>query len=203
MMEETNHDWDSHYKTNNTPWVTGEPALELVEYFKELGKAPADALEIGSGVGTDSIWMAQQGSRVTAVDISPTALETAKKNAESAQAKVNFVLGDIRTERPVQANSVDFVYDRGVYHVMTAEQQPSFVDSVADVLRDGGTWLCIAGSADQKRDPAQMGPPQLTAVQLLGAVERRFEILRLARGFFHLPDGSRHLSWVALFGKRR
>jgi cyclopropane fatty-acyl-phospholipid synthase-like methyltransferase len=203
MMEESNHDWDARYKTDETPWVTGKPAEELVQYYKQLGKAPGEALEVGCGIGTDSIFMAQSGSHVTATEISPTAIETAKKNAEAAKVAIDFALCDILVQSPVNAGSIDFVFDRGVFHVMTLAQQPAFVSRIAEVLRDGGTWLCLAGNADQRRDPAELGPPQLTAMQLISAVESHFELLKLDRGYFQLPNGSKHLSWVVLLGKRK
>ena len=50
--------------------------------------APGRALDVGSGEGADAVWLAERGWRVTAVDISATALERAAAHAADAGADV-------------------------------------------------------------------------------------------------------------------
>ena len=196
--------WDDRYKTGKEalPWDTGMPAPELVKYFSSLSSLPKRALEIGCGTGTDAVWMAQQGVLVKAIDISPTAIESAKDKSKAAGVKVDFSAADITQKIPVSEGSVDFVFDRGVYHVMAPEQRATFVDRVAASLEKDGHWLCIAGSADQNRDPESLGPPQLKASELIDNIEPKFEVIALQRASFILPDGNPHLAWQALFKKR-
>ena len=44
-----------------------------------------DVLEIGCGIGTDTINFARAGARVVAIDVSRKSIEVAKKRAEDAQ----------------------------------------------------------------------------------------------------------------------
>ncbi len=196
--------WDDRYKAGKEalPWDTGVPASELVEYFGSLSCVPKRALEIGCGTGTDAIWMAQQGVVVKAIDISPTAIESAKGKTKAAGVKVDFSVSDIVEKMPVSEAGVDFVFDRGVYHVMAPEQRAIFINRVAAALDKGGYWLCLAGSADQNRDPESLGPPQLKASDLIDNIEPKFEVMWLQRASFILPDGKPHLAWKALFKKR-
>jgi SAM-dependent methyltransferase len=48
------------------------------------GMEPGRALDLGCGEGADAIWLAQQGWRVTATDISRTALDRAARQAAAA-----------------------------------------------------------------------------------------------------------------------
>ncbi|MBA3859965.1 MAG: class I SAM-dependent methyltransferase [Cyanobacteria bacterium PR.3.49] len=196
--------WEDHYKnaTERLPWDIGTPAPELQEAFAELDMAGKPVLEIGCGTGTNAIWMAQQKCNVVATDISPTAIEQAKEKAVSAKVEVKFSVADIIEAPAVQPGSVDFVFDRGVFHVMTEENRFRFADRVAESLKAGGFWLTLAGSKDEVRENPEQGPPQLSAVEVITPMENKFEIHRLERSCFELPNGNKHVAWIVLVKKR-
>lgn len=198
--------WDERYVTGTQealPWDTGEPAPELVAYFQILDKAPARALEIGCGTGTNAIWMAKQGSNVIATDVSQQAIATAREKAKKADVNgVQFVIEDILEKNAVPLGSVDFVFDRGVYHVMDVNARSVFTQRVAEALADGGFWLCLAGCADEVRENMTEGPPQLKAQEVIDVVEKHFEIHKLERATFVIPNGKQYLCWIVLMRKR-
>jgi len=196
--------WEERYQEgkDSLPWDSGSPAAELVEYFTSLTELPKRVLEIGCGTGTNAIWMAQQGVTVVATEFSPTALESAKNKASKAGVNVEFLLSDIVEKAAKPDTKFDFVFDRGVYHVMAPEHREVFIDRVATALNAHGYWLCLAGSADEIRLPDEKGPPQLKASDLVDNAEGKFELHELARTHFILPGGKPHLAWKALFRKR-
>ncbi|MBK7841081.1 MAG: class I SAM-dependent methyltransferase [Candidatus Obscuribacter sp.] len=198
------HDWDARYRDADLPWDSGTPADELVAYFASLAKdnLPGAVLEVGCGTGTNAVWLAQQGCKVTATEIAPTALAMARERAQKAGVEVELGLIDICVTAPVAAASQDFAFDRGVYHVISAVSRPAFVASLAAGLKPGGHWLSVAGSKDEHRDNPDEGPPQLSAVELLQDVEPLFALVKLERSSFVLPNGKVHLAWVALYAKR-
>src|SRR5436190_10284853 len=66
-----------------------EPVIRTVSYYfrdrfgvEDLKKL--HFLEMGSGGGANLIWLAQKGIKISGVDISPTALQLARKNLEKA-----------------------------------------------------------------------------------------------------------------------
>lgn len=203
-MDPTTIEWDKRYQegADALPWDTGKAAPELTAYFSRVSTIPKSVLELGCGTGTNAIWMVQQGCKVVATDISPTAIEWAQNKAKSAGVNVEFKVSDICKENPVVPNSVDFVFDRGVFHVMAPDMRSHFAKKVSEALTPGGMWLCLAGSCDQKREPDSPGPPQLSAVELFTHIEPYFEVHKLARMNFTMPDGSSHLAWKAIFQKR-
>lgn len=76
-------------------------------------------LEIGCGIGTDTVNFAKNGAHVTAVDLSPQSLELARKRVEvyGLQDQVSFYSGsaeELSSFVPVQA--YDLIYSFGVIH---------------------------------------------------------------------------------------
>lgn len=75
--------WESHYAALDTAWGT-EPNAVLVDTFTDLALPPGRALDLGAGHGGDALWLASWGWRVTAVDVSATALRRVSDAAERA-----------------------------------------------------------------------------------------------------------------------
>src|SRR5918998_2372971 len=63
------------------------------------GLQPGRALDAGCGHGSETLWLAAHGWRVTAVDFSPAALAHARSTAEAAgadvAARVDWVEADL------------------------------------------------------------------------------------------------------------
>lgn len=204
-MDAKAKEWDDRYKTGKEalPWDTGEPAPELVAHFETLDKPPARVLEIGCGTGTNAIWMAQQGCKVIGTDVSPAAIDMASKKLQAATGiDVEFAVHDILAESPVAPGTVDFVFDCGVYHIMDTGKRKLFAERVGEALSTDGFWLCNAGCADEVRENLNEGPPQLKASDLVNNIEPEFEIFKLERSTFTIPNGKKYLSWIALLKKR-
>jgi 2-polyprenyl-3-methyl-5-hydroxy-6-metoxy-1,4-benzoquinol methylase len=83
------------------------------------GWAGKRVLEIGCGLGTDTMNFARAGARVTAVDLSSRSLELARRRAEvfGMQDRIEFVEADAeRLSDFVTPAEYDLVYSFGVIH---------------------------------------------------------------------------------------
>jgi SAM-dependent methyltransferase len=71
-MNEAEAFWEEHYRGRSDGGaVHPNPVLEQTAGTMP----PGDALDLGCGAGGDTIWLARQGWRVTAVDIADTAVQ--------------------------------------------------------------------------------------------------------------------------------
>lgn len=66
------------------------------------GLQPGRALELGCSTGDDSLWLAEQGWQVTAIDISHHAIQTAKRLAKENKLaqKIQFIAMDLANNFP-------------------------------------------------------------------------------------------------------
>jgi len=88
----------------------------FAEFEKWRGKK---VLEIGCGIGTDTINFARAGAQVTAVDLSSESLNLARKRAEvfGLSDRTNFIEADAeKLSEFVEPQKFDLVYSFGVIH---------------------------------------------------------------------------------------
>ena len=79
---ETKEHWEQHYGERERIW-SGRVNVQFAEIVGDL--TPGRALDLGCGEGADSVWLAEQGWTVVAVDISDTALGRARASGESPE----------------------------------------------------------------------------------------------------------------------
>ncbi len=99
--------WDGRYGEHPQLW-SGQPNRALVETVADL--PVGRALELGCGEGADAVWLAEQGWRVTAVDVSATAIDRGRALAarrELLDEQIQWVVADLATWRP--SGMVDLV----------------------------------------------------------------------------------------------
>ncbi|MFY1703465.1 FAD-dependent oxidoreductase [Micromonospora sp. WMMA1923] len=106
---ETARYWDALYAEQKRRW-SGKPNVRLVEEAAEL---PAGtALDLGCGEGADAIWLARRGWRVTAVDVSITALR--RSAAEAVRAGVADLID-------FQRHDLDRTFPAGEFDLVSAQ----------------------------------------------------------------------------------
>ena len=89
--------WEAHYGARDQVW-SGRPNAHLVTVAGPL--APGTALDLGAGEGGDALWLAGRGWRVTAVDVSPTALDRLAARAAEAGVEVAVERHDLAATFP-------------------------------------------------------------------------------------------------------
>jgi len=108
----------------------------LADYFARQQDSAGRLLEIGCGIGVDSIQLAKCGFDVTAVDLTETAIEVAREYARFRDQDIDFQVGNSEG-LDFDDESFDTVYSFGVLH-----HTPDIDAAIAEVrrvLKPGGT----------------------------------------------------------------
>ncbi len=154
MSTEVEQFWESHYGAAERVW-SGRANATLVDVVQDL--PPGTALDLGCGEGGDAVELALRGWRVTAVDVSRTALERTARHAAEAG-----VADRVTTERHDLGRSAP----RGAYDLVSAAFLHSPVElpreavlrQAADAVAPGGR-LVVIGHAG----PPPWAPPEHAA----------------------------------------
>jgi len=94
-------DWNARYAGSELAW-TAEPNRFLVEEVASL--VPGRALDLAAGEGRNSVWLAEQGWRVDAVDFSGVGLEKGRRRAEERGVSVTWIEADLLAYAPEGAS---------------------------------------------------------------------------------------------------
>ena len=148
--------WDAEYRGKQpAAWDIGRPADELRKLVKEGTVHQCSVVDLGCGSGTDAIFLAQQGFKVTGIDISPTALGLAEEKARKAGVSVRWMLADVTA--PPNLGPFDFIYDRGCYHNVRDQNLEAYLETVHRFSRPGTKLLVLSARHDAQSAPGSSG----------------------------------------------
>ena len=194
-------EWEERYETGDLPWDTGRVDNNLVEALERHDIRPCRVLELGCGTGSNALWLARRGFDVTGIDISERAIDLARQAAEHAGMAVTFATGDVLNDSLPQG-PFGLAFDRGCFHsVGELSGRRAFSAAVSDRLADNGHWLSLIGNADGPE--REVGPPRLSAADIVTSVEELFEILTLQTIHFDGDQEDPPRAWACLMRKRR
>ncbi|PSJ29085.1 SAM-dependent methyltransferase [Streptosporangium nondiastaticum] len=129
--------WEEQYGSGKRVW-SGKPNPQVV--VTAAGLPPGTALDVGSGEGADSIWLASRGWKVTAVDMAQAGLDRAAQSAAEVGVDVTWQQADITEWDPAPAQydlvSVQFLQ-------LPRPARDALYRRLAEAVRPGGTLLIV------------------------------------------------------------
>jgi len=132
----------------NVAWKSDEPTPFVKEAFsKGLIKPGEKVLDIGSGFGRNSNWLAAQGVEVSAVNIDNEELNTATSKAKALGVNVDYIEASA-TQLPLPEATFDVVLDLGCSHMLDGESQTVAEKEVARVVKPGGYLIYFGFSKE-------------------------------------------------------
>jgi SAM-dependent methyltransferase len=164
--------WDERYSATGFVWATEPNQFVAAELS---GLAPGRALDLAAGEGRNTIWLAERGWRVTAVDFSRAGLD--KGRALSAargvpEGQVDWILADLSDYQP-EPGAYDLVL--AAYFQVVPKVRASVLGRAAAALAPGGTAFIVAHDLTNlaegtggPQDPEVLYTPEAVRAELPG-----------------------------------
>jgi SAM-dependent methyltransferase len=132
--------WEKAWATaeGRAEWTEPETAVQQVADFLARRKA-RDVLDIGCGVGRHALFLARQGFKVTAIDLSPTGLNYVRESAAAAGFEI-VVQASAFDELPFPDASFDYALAWNVIYHGDAAALTRAIAEAWRVLRPGGLF---------------------------------------------------------------
>ncbi|WP_123028096.1 SAM-dependent methyltransferase [Mycolicibacterium stellerae] len=178
-MNETQAHWEEHYGERDRVW-SGRVNVQFADVTADL--PPGHALDLGCGEGADSVWLAERGWTVVAVDISETALGRAREAASSRGVgdRIEFVQLDLSDGFP--DGTFDLVSAQFLHSTVRLDRT-TILAKAARAIRPGGVLVIVDhGSAPpwvSKLDHHHEFPSAEEVVAGLNLADDEFERVRI------------------------
>lgn len=176
----TRDEWNQRYAKKDLIW-SAKPNGSLVA--EVAGLPPGHALDLAAGEGRNTVWLAEQGWTVHAVDFADQALEKGKALAEARGVadRVTFEAADLHAYAP-EPGRFDLVIM--MYFHIVVDDLPAILLRAARAVAPGGTLLLVAHDSDNL-EHGYGGPQRLntlyTAPFAAAAIGEELEIEKASR----------------------
>jgi SAM-dependent methyltransferase len=132
--------WDERYSGTEFEWTT-RPNQFVAAELADL--SPGRALDLAAGEGRNTVWLAERGWRVTAVDFSRVGLEKGRKLSAARgvdEAHVDWIVADLHDYEPERD-----AYDLALiaYLQVGPSLRAAVLARAAAALAPGGTVFVI------------------------------------------------------------
>lgn len=158
-MPQTNA-WEQEYQKPRLMTGGNEPQSDVKDFFKFLKKKEKteltglSVLDLGSGTGRNSNFLAQEGNKVVGMEISKTATEIAKTQARELGVSVDYQLRSIGEAYPYDDNYFDLILDVTSSNSLNEKEREVYLLETKRVLKSGGYFfiraLCKDGDQNAK-----------------------------------------------------
>jgi len=136
-MDDDRKRWDERHAARSEGPVAAPEAPEALALLDEamLAQIPTAglAVDIACGVGAQSLWLAQRGMHVLAIDVSPVAIDLTQAAADEHDlaARIDARVVDLDAGLPEDAAEASLV-------VCQRFRSPDLYPAIIDVLGEGG-----------------------------------------------------------------
>jgi len=184
--------FDAAY-TGLPPWDIGRPQQAYVELV-QTGKIHGSVLDVGCGTGEHALYLAQHGLEAWGIDSSPTAIQKAQQKAAARGIAVTFRVADA-LQLQALGKTFETVIDSGLFHVFSDEERLLFVQSLASVLKSGGTYYLLCFS-DQESSSGP-GPRRVSQAEIYATFGQEWRVKQIRATRFETTSGQGAAAWLA------
>ncbi|GAA4011718.1 class I SAM-dependent methyltransferase [Actimicrobium antarcticum] len=196
--------WNERYRDAGASYLFGTEPNRFLAERAALFDADSSALLVADGEGRNSVWLAQRGLTVTALDIAPIAVGKAAQLAARNQVALNLIVGDmLAPDWPPASLHGTFDWVIGIFIQFTgAEMRARQFAAMQQLTRPGGRIL-LQGYTPKQLEYRTGGPSALENLYtpaLLQAAFTGWTIEELVDYDAELVEGAAHHGPSALIG---
>jgi SAM-dependent methyltransferase len=196
--------WSQRYGDAGDDYLFGTAPNRFLAQRQACFENGHSVLSVADGEGRNSVWLAAQGLAVTAVEISPVALEKARRLANGRHVRVDFMLADMLAadwSPRAMHEAFDWVVGIFIQFVDPAGRSRQF-DVLKQLAAPGGRVL-LQGYTPKQLEYRTGGPSaveNLYTEAILRAEFAGWEIEELVEYEDEINEGSGHRGRSALIG---
>jgi len=169
------------------PWSLGEPQPELAALI-EGGKFHGPVLDVGCGEAAISLRLAELGYTVVGLDLSPTAIDMARREADKrGLTNVTFEVADISSFTGYDGR-FGTVVDSTLFHSIPVDAREGYQQSIVRAAAPGASYFVLVFD----RSAIPNGPPfAVTEDELREIVSKYWVVddIKPARIHANFPEG--------------
>lgn len=172
---------ESEGDTEKIPWADMEPNRFFKVWAESTGLKGGGrtALVVGCGLGDDAKYLHDLGFKVTAFDISPTAIEWAKK--VYGDADIRFEVADLFHPHRDWLGAFEFVLEIYTIQPLPMDLREKAIDAVAAFIAPGGELLVVTRGREDDEKPERLPWPlsqkDLSRFEHKGLKQASFEVM--------------------------
>ncbi len=190
--------WNQRFE--NADYIFGLEPNEYLRAHASLLAAGSRVLCVADGEGRNSVWLARQGMRVDAFDISEVGVAKARRLAAGANVAVDFRVADCdRLTWPTE--TYDAVVAIFVQFADPTVRERLFANMVRSLKRGG--LLVLQGYTTKQLEYRTGGPPILSHLYTAELLRQEFatlQFIELREYEAELTEGTQHHGRSALIG---
>lgn len=196
--------WSSRYQAVGADYLFGIHPSQFLARRAALFKPSETVLAVADGEGRNSVWLAQQGLAVTAIDISAVALQKAQLLANAATVEVTRIQADMLAPdwaSPSMPQRFDWVI--GIFMQFAgAELRKQQFSMMKNMTRSGGRVL-LHGYTPQQLAYKTGGPADIDNLYTEALLVEAFsdwQIEEIVSYEEEMSEGSGHQGQSSLIG---
>jgi SAM-dependent methyltransferase len=157
------------------PWADLRPNPALLRELPGLAVGRLRTLVVGCGYGDDAALLAEAGARVTAFDVSPSAV--ARCRERFPDLPVNWTVGDALRPDIAWRGAFDLVVEIFTLQVLPPDERQIAGEGLGSCVAPGGRLWVYCRGRDPDDDPGAM-PWPLTPDEVVGLTVAGLEVER-------------------------
>ena len=157
ILNKQSQHWEKNF--SNKPEMFGlEPSLPSKKALKVFQENKiSKVVELGAGLGRDTIFFASNSIQITALDYSPSGIKVINEKAEKQNLKnlISTKIFDIRKKLPFKDNSIEACFSHMLYCMaLTSIELEELNNEICRILKPGGINIYTVrhvGDGDYKK----------------------------------------------------